>query len=151
MFEMLWKHETHFVLLLRTYWFCVCHQQSEVDAGDSDDDDDDDDDGDVNDVFGVTSVVNITEKHNLECVQQLRNLLLELCSEHATDHANSLIRSLLSDGSQSVGLLISERIVNIPTQISVPLLESLRYVHPPYCICGSQGIVGTLHDDRYLT
>lgn len=94
-----------------------------MDAGDSDDDDD----GDVNDVFGVTSVVNITEKHNLECVQQLRNLLLELCSEHATDHANSLIRTLLSDGSHSVGLLISERIVNIPAQISVPLLESLRY------------------------
>lgn len=95
-------------------------KQSDVDAEDSDDDD-----SDVNDVFGVTSVLNITEKQNLECVQQLRSLLLELCSEHATDQANTLIRSLLSDDSQSIGLLISERIVNIPAQISVPLLESL--------------------------
>jgi protein BCP1 len=94
-----------------------------VDAADSDDDDD----SDVSNVFGVTSVLNITEKQNLECVQQLRSLLLELCSEHATDQTNTLIRSLLSDDSQCIGLLINERIVNIPAQISVPLLESLRY------------------------
>lgn len=103
--------------------FCV--QQSEVDAEDSDDDDDDDDDS--SDVFGVMSVLNITEKQNLECVQQLRSLLLDLCSEHATDQTNTLIRSLLSDDLQSIGLLINERIINIPAQISVPLLESLRY------------------------
>lgn len=96
-----------------------------MDAEDSDDDDDDDDDS--SDVFGVMSVLNITEKQNLECVQQLRSLLLELCSEHATDQTNTLIRSLLSDDSQSIGLLINERIINIPAQISVPLLESLRY------------------------
>lgn len=97
-------------------------KQSEVDGEDSDDDDDD---NDANDVFGVTSVINITEKQNLECIQQLRSLLLELCSEHATDQANTLVRSLLSDDSQTIGLLINERIVNIPAQISVPLLESL--------------------------
>nr|AGM32913.1 protein BCCIP-like protein [Coptotermes formosanus] len=71
------------------------------------------------------SVLNITEKQNLECVQQLRSLLLDLCSEHATDQTNTLIRSLLSDDSQPIGLLINERIINIPAQISVPLLESL--------------------------
>jgi hypothetical protein len=97
-------------------------QQSEMDADDSGDDE-----SDAADVFGVMSVLNITEKQNLECVQQLRSLLLELCSEHATDQANTLIRSLLSDDSQSIGLLINERIINIPAQISVPLLESLRY------------------------
>ncbi|KAJ9588684.1 hypothetical protein L9F63_018016, partial [Diploptera punctata] len=95
-------------------------KQSEVEGDDSDEEDDN-----VNDVFGITSVVNLTEKQNLECVQQLRCLLLELCSEHATDQANTLIRSILGDDSQSIGLLINERIVNIPAQISVPLLESL--------------------------
>lgn len=89
--------------------------------------DSDDDDNDSSDVFGVMSVLNITEKQNLECVQQLRSLLLDLCSEHATDQTNTLIRSLLSDDSQPIGLLINERIINIPAQISVPLLESLRY------------------------
>ena len=91
-----------------------------------DEDDSDEEDDNVNDMFGITSVVNLTEKQNLECVQQLRSLLLELCSEHATDQANTLIRSILGDDSQSIGLLINERIVNIPAQISVPLLESLK-------------------------
>jgi hypothetical protein len=77
-------------------------------------------------VFGITSVVNLTEKQNLECVQQLRKLLLELSSEHATDYTNTLIRSILADDTKSLGLLINERIINIPAQISVPLLESLK-------------------------
>jgi protein BCP1 len=109
------------------YYSCFAPQQSEVDAEDSDED------GDANDVFGVTSVLNITEKQNLECVQQLRNLLLELCSEHASDQANTVVRSLLSDDSRPVGLIINERIVNIPAQISVPLLESLRYYLLQFC------------------
>lgn len=109
-------------LIIRQNYVGSVVKQSEVDAEDSDDDDDDDDSSDV---FGVMSVLNITEKQNLECVQQLRSLLLDLCSEHATDQTNTLIRSLLSDDSQSIGLLINERIINIPAQISVPLLESL--------------------------
>jgi protein BCP1 len=112
---------SHKTRLFLKVLFCV--QQSEVDADDSDDDDDDD----SSDVFGVTSVLNMTEKQNLECVQQLRTLLLDLCCEHGTDQTVALIRSLLSDDSQSIGLLINERIINIPAQISVPLLESLRY------------------------
>ncbi|PSN29979.1 hypothetical protein C0J52_25384 [Blattella germanica] len=94
--------------------------QSDVDEDESDEDDD------ANDVFGITSVVNLTEKQNLECVQQLRTLLLDLCNDYGTDQANTFVRSILSDGLQSIGLLINERIVNIPAQISVPLLESLN-------------------------
>ncbi|XP_063228591.1 protein BCCIP homolog [Bacillus rossius redtenbacheri] len=88
-------------------------------------DDEDEDDSGVNDVFGITTVVNLTDKQNTESVQQLRALLAELSGEHATDQVNSLVRSLLGDDSRPVGLLLNERFVNIPAQIAVPLLESL--------------------------
>nr|CAD7399410.1 unnamed protein product [Timema poppensis] len=94
-------------------------KQSELDEDDSDDG------TDANDVFGITTVVNLTDKQNLECVQQLRSLLIELCNEHATDQTNTLVRSLLGDDTRPVGLLINERFVNIPSQIAVPLLDSL--------------------------
>lgn len=62
----------------------------------------------------------------LECVQQLRSLLLELCISHGTDEVVNLVRSLLANDNQPVGLLINERFVNIPVQIVVPMLKSLR-------------------------
>jgi len=96
-------------------------KQSDVDE----EDDDDDDDSQLN-VFGVTTVVNITEKKEMECVSQLRTLLSELCTEHGTDKCTALVNKLLSDDSKHLGLIINERFINIPSQISVPLLESLH-------------------------
>ncbi|KAL1449431.1 hypothetical protein WDU94_001937 [Cyamophila willieti] len=87
--------------------------------------DDEDDESDVNDVFGITTVVNITNKKHVECVQQLRQLLTELAEEHADDRIKAFVQKLLSNDSQNVGLLINERFVNIPPQISVPLLQGL--------------------------
>ncbi|GLH11394.1 Protein BCCIP homolog [Gryllus bimaculatus] len=91
----------------------------------NDEDDDDDDESDANDVFGITSVINLTDKQNLECVQQLRTLLVELCDEHGSDQAITFVRTLLGDDARPVGLIINERFVNIPVQIAVPLLDSL--------------------------
>ncbi|XP_014281755.1 protein BCCIP homolog [Halyomorpha halys] len=91
----------------------------------SDNEVDDDDEDDPNDVFGITTVVNLTEKQNIECISQLRTLLVELSTEHGTDRCSTMIRTLLSDSSKPLGLVINERFVNIPAQISVPLLDSL--------------------------
>ncbi|XP_067007101.1 protein BCCIP homolog [Anabrus simplex] len=88
--------------------------------------DDSEDESDVNDVYGVTSVINLTDKQNLECIAQLRSLLVELCDEHGSDQTITFIRSLLDNDTAPVGLLINERFVNIPAQIAVPLLESLN-------------------------
>uniref|UniRef100_A0A8D8RH50 Protein BCCIP homolog n=1 Tax=Cacopsylla melanoneura TaxID=428564 RepID=A0A8D8RH50_9HEMI len=85
-----------------------------------------DDESDVNDVFGITTVVNITNKKHVECVQQLRQLLTDLAEEHADDRIKAFVQKLLSNDSQNVGLLINERFVNIPPQISVPLLQGLN-------------------------
>lgn len=87
--------------------------------------DDDDEDDDQNDVFGITTVINLTEKQNIECISQLRSLLVELSTEHGADRVSTMVRTLLSDSSQQLGLVINERFINIPAQISVPLLQSL--------------------------
>ncbi|XP_076658602.1 protein BCCIP homolog [Halictus rubicundus] len=89
------------------------------------DSDDEESDDDINNVFGVTTVINLSSGQNHACVQQLRELLTQLANEHATDTINAIIKRGLETDSQALGLLINERFVNIPAQISVPLLEDL--------------------------
>lgn len=48
-----------------------------------------------------------------------------MANEHATDAANTMIKHVLENDSEALGLLINERFVNILAQISVPLLENL--------------------------
>lgn len=93
---------------------------------DEDMEEDDDEESDINDVFGVTTVINITNKKHVECVQQLRQLLNELAEEHADDRIKAFVNKILSNDTENVGLIINERFVNIPPQISVPLLQGLN-------------------------
>ncbi|OXU17072.1 hypothetical protein TSAR_014827 [Trichomalopsis sarcophagae] len=85
----------------------------------------DDEDDDVNDVFGITTVINVSDRQNVPCIQELRDLLKQLANEHATDSTNAMIKNVLENDAAALGLLINERFVNIPAQISVPLLENL--------------------------
>ena len=58
------------------------------------------------------------------CIVQLRELLQQLATEHATDdESRKIVKTVLDN--DALGLLINERFVNIPAQISVPLLENL--------------------------
>lgn len=50
---------------------------------------------------------------------------MQLASEHADDQTNSKIKSVLENEAVQVGLIINERFINIPSQISVPLMENL--------------------------
>ncbi|XP_053979873.1 protein BCCIP homolog [Hylaeus anthracinus] len=88
-------------------------------------DTDDEDNEDNSDVFGITTVINLSNGQNHLCIQQLRDLLRQLANEHATDATNTMIKHVLENDSEALGLLINERFVNIPARISVPLLESL--------------------------
>ncbi|XP_060066691.1 BRCA2 and CDKN1A-interacting protein-like [Ylistrum balloti] len=108
-------------LISQNFIGCVIKQ---MDVPDDDDDDDGMDDDDSDAVFGVMSVVNITEKKDLECVQQVRSLLLDNCKACAKEKM-SRFSDMLHDSDQHVGLLLSERYLNIPPQISVPMYDSL--------------------------
>ncbi|KAL6266774.1 protein BCCIP homolog [Pogonomyrmex barbatus] len=106
------------LIISQNYVGSVVKQSEEVDESD-------DDDNDINDVFGITTVINISDKQNVLCIQQLRDLLKQLADEHATDATNTMIKNVLENDAAQLGLLINERFVNIPAKISVPLLESL--------------------------
>jgi len=105
------------LIISQNYVGSVVKQSEEIDESD--------DDSDVNDVFGITTVVNVSDKQNVLCIQQLRDLLKQLADEHATDAVNTMIKNVLENDSAQLGLLINERFVNIPAKISVPLLENL--------------------------
>ncbi|XP_058797989.1 protein BCCIP homolog [Phymastichus coffea] len=86
---------------------------------------DDEEDDDHDNVFGITTVINVSNRQTTPCIQQLRDLLKQLAQDHATDSVNTMVKHVLENDSAALGLLINERFVNIPAQISVPLLENL--------------------------
>ncbi|TGZ47395.1 protein BCCIP homolog isoform X2 [Temnothorax curvispinosus] len=106
------------LIISQNYVGSVIKQSEETDESE-------DEDNDINDVFGITTVINVSDKQNVLCIQQLRDLLKQLADEHATDAVNTLIKNVLENDSAQLGLLINERFVNIPAKISVPLLENL--------------------------
>ncbi|XP_055951953.1 protein BCCIP homolog [Argiope bruennichi] len=86
---------------------------------------DDEEDLDVN--FGVFSVVNLTEKNNLNSINEIKTYLLSHCKKAASDEDFQTFQRILDDKKKHVGLIISERMVNIPPKIAVPLYSGLSY------------------------
>ncbi|KAL4708598.1 hypothetical protein ACJJTC_014206 [Scirpophaga incertulas] len=109
------------IIISQNYIGSVVKQCLDNEQGD-DDDDDDGSDG----VFGITTIINITKRKDEKCIQQIRELLTTLAEENAIDSTKVLIKKILSDDSSHVGLVINERILNIPAAISAPLFSSLQ-------------------------
>jgi len=85
------------------------------------DDDDDDEElgGHDGEVFGLATIVRLRET---EVADQIIRYLTK--SVTASDPRGQLSR-LLSSSDIDIGLIISERIINMPPQISVPLYQTL--------------------------
>lgn len=107
------------MIIWQNYVGSVVKQSEDLEGSDEEDSED------TFDVFGITTVINISDRQNLPCIQQLRDLLKELSSEHATDAAYTMIKNLLENDTQRIGVLINERFINIPAKIAVPLFENL--------------------------
>lgn len=93
--------------------------QSEVDE----EMDSDEEDGDA--IFGITTALNITTKKEVKCIEELRSHILEKAEKNASEACLTYLRDVLGDDGRPIGFLINERFINIPAQISVPLLENL--------------------------
>lgn len=89
------------------------------------DDEEDVDMSEEKDVFGITSVINLGLQKETPCVQQFYSLLEELSKKHADEEIQKSITKIVNE-TKRLGFLINERFVNIPAQISVPLLNSLN-------------------------
>ncbi|KAL1473758.1 hypothetical protein MTO96_038485 [Rhipicephalus appendiculatus] len=71
-----------------------------------------------------TKLLNVTESRQRECVQQIVTLLRDQCRASASGLAAKFDEYFTEDGYQ-IGLVISERFVNIPPRIALPLYDAL--------------------------
>ncbi|KAM4667876.1 BRCA2 and CDKN1A-interacting protein [Amazona ochrocephala] len=94
-------------------------KQAEVQE-DSDDDEDDDE------VFGFISCLNLTERKDTQCVEQIKELILSRCEKSCEQHVVEQLNKLLNDNTKPVGLLLSERFINVPPQIALPMHQQLQ-------------------------
>jgi len=84
-------------------------------------DEEDDDMADDDHVYAISTVLNLAEK-NKESVSGLRTFLLEQTAAGGDQQVLDYVTDLLN---KQVGFLFNERYVNIPAQVTVPLLETL--------------------------
>ncbi|XP_058463932.1 protein BCCIP homolog [Malaya genurostris] len=93
------------------------------------DEDDNDEDEDMEDpcqiVFGITTAINMSNKHYQICIQQLQKMLFEKAEKYATDAVLQQFRDALQSGTKNTALLLNERFVNIPAAVCVPMFENL--------------------------
>jgi len=80
-----------------------------------------DDTEDSNEVYAISTVLNLADKTK-ESVIGLRRFLLEQTAKGNDRQVLKYVTDLLNG---KVGFLINERFINIPAQITVPLLETL--------------------------
>lgn len=61
----------------------------------------------------------------VECVEQIKEMVLGLCEKLCSAAVLEQFEKFLHDVSQGVGLLLSERFINVPPQIALPLYTQL--------------------------
>lgn len=98
--------------------------------GDDDDEESDSDDADGNfestgTIFGITTALSVSTPYATGCLDQLRKYLIEKVEKYAPDTQKPVFLNALNNDDSKLGFLINERFINIPAQISVPLLENL--------------------------
>ncbi|KAK6931607.1 BCP1 family [Dillenia turbinata] len=80
--------------------------------------DSEEDDG----LFAVISALNLGRYKDHRCIAELKQYLLKVCQERTIIDD---LRLLLEEQAQSVGLLVSQRVVNLPPQLFPPLHDAL--------------------------
>ncbi|KAM3913649.1 BRCA2 and CDKN1A-interacting protein isoform 2-T2 [Leptodactylus fuscus] len=87
---------------------------------------DDDGDEDYDHVFGFISLLNLTERKGTPCVEQIKELILSQCEKTCEQSTVEQLDKILNDNSKPVGLLLSERFINVPAQIALPMYQQLQ-------------------------
>ncbi|XP_053244901.1 BRCA2 and CDKN1A-interacting protein [Podarcis raffonei] len=85
-----------------------------------------DDDDDPDEVFGFISLLNLTERKGTECAEQIKELVLSQCEKNCEQSMVEQLDKLLSDTTKPVGFLLSERFINVPPQIALPMHQQLQ-------------------------
>uniref|UniRef100_G1QBF1 BRCA2 and CDKN1A-interacting protein n=2 Tax=Myotis lucifugus TaxID=59463 RepID=G1QBF1_MYOLU len=87
---------------------------------------DSDDDVDEDEIFGFISLLNLTERKGTQCAEQIKELTLSGCAKNCEKSVVEQLDKLFNDPSRPVGLLLSERFINVPAQIALPMHRQLQ-------------------------
>nr|7KYS_A Chain A, BRCA2 and CDKN1A-interacting protein [Homo sapiens]7KYS_B Chain B, BRCA2 and CDKN1A-interacting protein [Homo sapiens]7KYS_C Chain C, BRCA2 and CDKN1A-interacting protein [Homo sapiens] len=87
---------------------------------------DSNDDMDEDEVFGFISLLNLTERKGTQCVEQIQELVLRFCEKNCEKSMVEQLDKFLNDTTKPVGLLLSERFINVPPQIALPMYQQLQ-------------------------
>ncbi|XP_055962644.1 BRCA2 and CDKN1A-interacting protein [Sorex fumeus] len=87
---------------------------------------DSDGEEDEEEIFGFISLFNLTERKDTQCAEQIKELLLAACRQHSEKSTAQQLERLLRDPARPVGLLLSERFLNVPPQVALPLHQQLQ-------------------------
>ncbi|XP_008056178.1 BRCA2 and CDKN1A-interacting protein [Carlito syrichta] len=87
---------------------------------------DGDDDVDEDEIFGFISLLNLTERKGTQCAEQIKELILSGCEKNCEKSMVEQLDKLLDDTTKPVGLLLSERFINVPPQIALPMHQQLQ-------------------------
>ncbi|KAL4831185.1 hypothetical protein H8958_008435, partial [Nasalis larvatus] len=83
-------------------------------------------DVDEDEVFGFISLLNLTERKGTQCAEQIQELVLSFCEKNCEKSIVEQLDKFLNDTTKPVGLLLSERFINIPPQIALPMYQQLQ-------------------------
>ncbi|KAM5272229.1 BRCA2 and CDKN1A-interacting protein [Ctenodactylus gundi] len=87
---------------------------------------DSDDDVDEDEIFGFISLLNLTERKGTQCAEQIKELILNSCEKSCDESTAEELDKLLNDATKPVGFLLSERFINVPPQIALPMYQQLQ-------------------------
>ncbi|XP_005402055.1 PREDICTED: BRCA2 and CDKN1A-interacting protein [Chinchilla lanigera] len=87
---------------------------------------DSDDDEDEDEIFGFISLLNLTERKGTQCAEQIKELILSCCEKNCEKNMVEQLEKLLNDNTKPVGFLLSERFINVPPQIALPMHQQLQ-------------------------
>ncbi|KAL1556558.1 protein BCCIP isoform X2 [Salvia divinorum] len=73
-------------------------------------------------VYSVVSALNLGRYKDSKCVLELKDYLLKVCRDM---DVKGKLKSLVGEHVQDVGLLVSQRVVNLPPQLLPPLYNGL--------------------------
>ncbi|KAL4199456.1 hypothetical protein AMTRI_Chr03g145060 [Amborella trichopoda] len=78
--------------------------------------------GDDGAPFGFISAINLERYKDHRCIVDLKSFLLDVCREKSISNQ---LKIFLGEQAQGVGLLVSQRVVNLPLEILPPLYDAL--------------------------
>lgn len=62
----------------------------------------------------------------VQCVEEVKELIVGQCEKNSPHSVTEQLEQILGDTSKPVGLLLSERFINVPPQIALPLHKQLQ-------------------------